>query len=191
MDLSKAFDTINHDLLLAKLHAYGVIHALKLMMSYLQNRHQRTKINDSYSSWEELLTGVPQGSVLGPLLFNIYLNDLFYIVENTAIWNFADDTIPHSSGYNLKEVIEDVENDCSILVEWFRDNYLALNADKCHLLVSGFKYEAMYASVGDALLWEENSVKLLGLFIDSELSFNNHVKIICKKASQKLTATLR
>ena len=134
---------------------------------------------------------MPQGSVLGPLLFNIYLNDLFYIVENTDICNFADDTTPHSSGYNLKEVMEDVEHDCSILVEWFRDNYLTLNADKCHLLVSGFKYEAMYASVGDALLWEENSVKLLGLFIDSELSFNNHVKIICKKASQKFTATLR
>ena len=121
---------------------------------------------------EELLTGVPQGSVLGPLLFNIYLNDLFYIIENTDICNFADDTTPHSSGYNLKEVMEDVEHDCSILVEWFRDNYLTLNADKCHLLVSGFKYEAMYASVGDALLWEENSVKLLGLFTDSELSFN-------------------
>ena len=87
--------------------------------------------------------------------------------------------------------MKDVEHDFSILVEQLRDNYLALNADKCHLLVSGFKYEAMYASVGDALLWEENSVKLLGLFIDSELSFNNHVKIICKKASQKLTATLR
>ena len=125
-----------------------------VMMSYLQNRHQRTKINDSYSSWEELLTGVPQGSVLGPLLLNIHLHDLFYIVKNTDICNFADDTTPHSSGYNLKHVMEDVEHDCSILVEWFRDNYLTLNADKCHLLVSGFKYEAMYASVGDALLRE-------------------------------------
>ena len=108
-----------------------------------------------------------------------------------SIFSLRSFSTPHSSDYNLKQVVEDVEHDCSILVEWFRDNTLTLNADKCHLLVSGFKYEAMYASVGDALLWEENSVKLLGLFIDSELSFNNHVKIICKKASQKLTATLR
>ena len=85
----------------------------------------------------------------------------------------------------------DVEHDCSILVEWFRDNYLTLNADKCHLLVTGYKYEAMFAKVGDALLWEENSVKLLGLFIDSDLSFHGHVKVIWKKASQKLSAIAR
>ena len=75
MDLSKASDTINHDLLLAKLHAHGAgTNALNLMTIYLQNRHQRT--NEYYSSWEELLISMPQGSVLGPLLFNDYLNDL-------------------------------------------------------------------------------------------------------------------
>ena len=192
MDLSKAFDTINHDLLLAKLHAYGVKNnALKLMMSYLKNRYQRTKVNGAFSDWEELLTGVPQGSVLGPLLFNIYLNDLFYAVEKAEICNLADDTTPYSSGFELKEVMADVENDCSILVEWFHDNYLTLNVEKCHLIVTGFRYEAMYASVGDALLWEEDSVKLLGLLIDSDLTFDGHVKMICIKASQKLNAIQR
>ena len=79
MDLSKAFDTLNHYLLIAKLHAYGFSrNALMLIKSYLSNRWQRTKINNSYSSWIELLRGVHQGSILGPLLVNIYLNYLFF-----------------------------------------------------------------------------------------------------------------
>ena len=76
--------------------------ALKVMMSYLQKRHQITKINNSYSSGEELLTDMPQGSVFCPLLFNIYFNNLIYVVKNSDIRRFADDITPHSSGFNLK-----------------------------------------------------------------------------------------
>ena len=111
------------------------------------------------------------------MLIDIYLNDLLYAVENAKICNFADETTPHSSSFDLKEIMIDVEHDC-LLVEWFRDNYLTLSADKCYLLLPGHKKEAMYASVGDALLSEENSVKLLGLIIDSELTFNSYVQII-------------
>ena len=79
MDLSKAFDTINHQLLRAKLYAYGFTkNALELILIYLSDRWQRTKINTFFSSWSELISGVPQGSVLRPLFFNVYINGLFY-----------------------------------------------------------------------------------------------------------------
>ena len=86
------------------------------MISYLPNSYQQTKVNCDYSSLEELLTSVPLDSVLSPLLFNIYLNDSLDAVKNTEIYNFADDTTPHSSGFDLKEVIIDVEHDCLLLV---------------------------------------------------------------------------
>ena len=81
MDLSKAFDTLNQELLITKFHGYGFSkESLMLLLSYLSNRRQRANINTSFSSWTELLPGVPQGSVLGPLLFNIYLNELFFFL---------------------------------------------------------------------------------------------------------------
>ena len=92
---------------------------------------------------------------------------------------------------SLKEVMENVEYDCISLVEWFRDNFMTITADKCHLLASRYKNEAMFATVGEAMIWQKNAVKLLGIIIDSGLNFKKHVKVICKKASQKLTIILK
>ena len=118
MDLSKTFDTIKHDLLIAKLCAYGFSkESLKLLHSYLSNRCHRTKIIKKFSSWQELIQGVPQGSVLGPLLFNIYLNDLFYIAESTNVCNFADDTTFYACDRDVNSLINSLEHDSYLAIE--------------------------------------------------------------------------
>ena len=142
MDLSKVFDTINHALLIAKLSAYGFDKSsLQFLLSYLKNRFQRTKVCNTFSSWSELLCGVPQGSVLGPLLFNIYLNDLFFLTETTTVCNFADDTTFFVCDLDLNSLLVNLEHDASLAMEWFEYNYMKLDNDKCHLIVSGHKFE--------------------------------------------------
>ena len=116
MDLSKAFDCMNHELLLAKLYAYGFgKNSIKTIHNYLKNRWQRIKINHSFSQWTELLLGVPQGSVLGPLLFNIYLNDLIWFIENGEVCNYADDTTPYSCNNDLNILKSNLEVDLSLI----------------------------------------------------------------------------
>ena len=105
-DLLKAFDCLNHELLVAKLNAYGfTLPALKLVHDYLSDRKQRTRVNNSYSTWLEILFGVPQGSILVPMLYNI-LADLFFILSKIDIANYADDNTPYISSNDVNELIK-------------------------------------------------------------------------------------
>ena len=110
IDLNKAFDTINHLLLIAKLHAYGFSKkALAVICSYLSNRKQKIKINNVFSSWEDLILALLQGLVLGTLLFKLYLNNLLFFLKNVAICNFADDATTYISDESLETVLKSLE----------------------------------------------------------------------------------
>ena len=136
-DLSKAFDCLDHELLTAKLNAYGfTLPALRLIHDYLSNRKQRTKIDDNYSSWSEILFGIPQGSVLGPPLFNIFLADLFFVLTDIDIASYADDGTPFMVENNIDNVIASLEQVSYALFNWFKNIRLKNNVDKCHVLVS-------------------------------------------------------
>ena len=117
-DLSKAFDYLSHDLLIAKLNTYGFgIAALRLIQNYLSNRKQRAKINTEYSSWEEILFGVLQGSILGPLLIDAFLCDLFLIMNNFDIVSYSDDNTPYAVGNNIQELIVKLQNSSKTLFQ--------------------------------------------------------------------------
>lgn len=190
-DLSKAFDCIEHDLLIAKLHAYGLdINALSLLQSYLSNRYQRVRVNSYFSSWKDLTCGVPQGSILGPLLFNIYICDLFIFLEGSNIASYADDNTPYTTANTNESVIHNLESDSVLLFTWLSSNALKANPDKSHLLLNSTDYN-LFAMIDSHKITNSEHVKLLGITIDNGLSFNQHVTKLCKKATQKLHALSR
>ena len=130
-DLLKAFDCMTHDLLIAKLHALNFdMNALNLIFDYLTGRKQRVKINSSFISYLDIFQGVPQGSILGPLLFNIFLCDLFLFVEEVDTMSYANDNTPYVCSENIDLTLEKLEEVGKVLFEWFSNNFLKANADK-------------------------------------------------------------
>ena len=176
-DLSKAFDCLPHELLIAKLHAYGVdIPPLKLLHSYLTKRKQRVKLNGTYSSWSEIIFGVPQGSILGPLLFNTFLCDLFQFFPHLDITNYTDDNTPHSTNINLNKVLHDLEKMSDTLFKWFTDNLLKANPEKSHFLTNSAQ-EIQINMDGGMAISNSKCEKLLGIHIDNKLTFEPHVSL--------------
>ena len=189
-DQSKAFDCLPHELLIAKLDAYGFDKSsLKLIHSYLSNRKQRVKINDTYSSWSEIMFGVTQGSILGPLLFNIFICDMFYFLEGFDIADYADDSTPYCAGKSAESVVNKLGQSSTILFKWLNNNYMKVNTGKSHLLLLGNSRAT--ATIDNRYIESEDEQVLLGITINSNLTFENHINNICKKASQKLNSLAR
>ena len=136
-----------------------------------------------------MFLGVPQGSILCPILFNIFLAGLFFIVNSTDIANYADDNTPYATANYIDSLIASLEEASKSLFTWFDNNLMKSNADKCHLLVSS--NEKVTIKIGSHEIANTKREKLLGVHLDSGLSFDYHISEICKKESRKVCALAR
>ena len=138
MNLLKVYDCIPHNLFIAKLECYGVDKAsLRLLLDYLIRRKQRTKIGSSFRSWCHINKGLPQGPILGSLLFNIFINDLFFSIQKSEVYNFADDNTHFCRDKNLDLVFLNLNSDRSNVMDWFEINSLRANPGKFRFMVLG------------------------------------------------------
>ena len=159
---------ISHDLLIVRLHAYGFSHeTVKLIDDYLTDSQQPVKVNDSFSPWKDLIRGVPQGSVLGPRLFNVCINDLLLFLQNLNICNYADDATIYSCEKSLDNITHKLKNHCNVALKWLAGSLMKLNADKSLLVLGQRCDHPVTVKIENTEAVKSSEEKLLGVHIDS------------------------
>ena len=191
IDLAKAFDTVDHTILLKKMFNYGIRGIqLQWFSSYLTNRTQRVSCNGAFSNVGLVTHGVPQGSNLGPLLFLLYINDLSLVSSTLYFILFADDTNIFYSNKSHTELTETVNRELKKLNYWFLANRLTLNVDKTNFISfkshRKIKPTTWALTIDDQLIKQVDSTKFLGVFLDQHLSWKTHINYISQKISKNI-----
>ena len=184
-DLSKAFDVIQYPLLLSKLKAYGMHDkSCALIRNYLSGRTQRVKVGDTFSTWESVKRGVPQGSVLGPMLFNIFINDLFFHFKKAKLNAYADDHQVYYSHVDPTALEACVSHDVGVANQWYHENGMIVNERKRQCLILGDTEYGFSFPVKDTL-------EIFGMEIDNKLNFSKHISNVCKTINNQFNVMLR
>ncbi len=197
IDLQKAFDTVDHNILLTKLNHYGIRGIInKWFSSYLTGRVQTTQIGHHISTHQTTLTGVPQGSVLGPLLFLLYVNDILNCSDKLNFFLFADDTNLLYGDKSLSKLQDVVNSELHKVHTWLTVNKLSLNTDKCNYVIFHPHQKRMPEQINNKLfdnctnefisLEQKVSIRYLGILIDKHLTWDHHIDLINEKISQRI-----
>ena len=191
LDLSKAFDTIDHNILLQKLEIYGIRGtALCWFNSYLANRKQCVVVNGEYSQHLTISCGVPQGSILGPLLFLLYINDLTHSTAILKFVMFADDTNLFFSHKDLNELTNIVNCELNKISLWLKINKLSLNIKKTHFILFHFRQKKIITSVSIQIdnnnIEQVKMTKFLGIIINENLTWSDHIETVANKCSKNI-----
>ena len=193
LDFAKAFDVIDHELLCKKLHLYGIKdHSLQLIASFLNNRVQYTTVNSKSSCKQPVKYGVPQGSILGPLLFAVYVNDLpLHIHEKCEL--FCDDTTIHTNHTNINQISHSLQIDINTVIEWCKLNHMSLNSQKNKLMLITTRQKRQYTTsslppvfINNNQIEQVDHHRVLGIIIDQNLSWSDHVDSLYKTLSRRV-----
>lgn len=194
LDLKKAFDTVDPEILLLKLKKYGINqYALKIIDSYLSSRMQCVEIEGVQSDYKDITIGVPQGSILGPLLFLLYINDFPSISKHSLCIQYADDTALFFEGDSAHELQTKLDSDLPNVCKWLKTNKLSLNTNKtfCQLYTMSHDQIAVNVMLDNKNITFVNKIKYLGLWIDDKLSWNEHINHVCTVVSSSIGVLYR
>uniref|UniRef100_A0A3Q3IAB9 Reverse transcriptase domain-containing protein n=1 Tax=Monopterus albus TaxID=43700 RepID=A0A3Q3IAB9_MONAL len=194
IDLKKAFDTINHELLMCKLEKYGIRGvALNWISSYLTQRCQFVKLGEHQSSDLDIVCGVPQGSVFGPKLFMLYINDMCKVSALVKMVLFADDTTIWASGDNLQQLSGRVSQELEKIKKWCDSNMLSMNMDKTKFKVFGNRRldNELQLKIGGANIERVYEIKFLGVIVDDRFTWKSHIRYIQHKIAKNISILAR